>query len=88
MGENFRRRVLFKESALGRFFHRVAMSVYIYIYMSPFHVIFLRGIRQALVWNKTGLHVWSLKNGGLGAERPLRGIRQALARNKTGSCVE
>ena len=38
---------IFKESALGRFFHRVAMSVYIYIYisvyMSPFHVIFVRG---------------------------------------------
>ena len=32
---------LFKESALGRFFHRVAMSVYIYIcFPSPFHVIF------------------------------------------------
>ena len=43
---------IFKESALGRFFHRVAMSVYLYIYisvvyMSPFHVIFF-------AWNKTG----------------------------------
>ena len=31
---------IFKESALGRFFHRVAMSVYVFIYLSPFHVIF------------------------------------------------
>ena len=31
---------IFKESALGRLFHRVAMSVYISIYMSPFYVIF------------------------------------------------
>ena len=28
---------VFKESALGRFFHRVAMSVYLSV---PFHVIF------------------------------------------------
>ena len=27
---------IFKESALGRFFHRVAMSVYVYIYLSIF----------------------------------------------------
>ena len=41
------------------------------VYMSPFHVIFLRGIRQALACNKTGtsighasilLHAWSPKN--------------------------
>ena len=32
---------IFKESALGRFFHRVAMSVYVFIcFPSPFHVIF------------------------------------------------
>ena len=55
---------IFKELALGRFFHRVAMSVYISIYV-PFSCnLFLRGIRQALAWNKTGLHAWSLKNGG------------------------
>ena len=49
---------IFKESALDRFFHRVAMSVYLFMYLcmylSHFHVIFLRGIRQALAWNKTG----------------------------------
>ena len=50
---------IFKESALGRFFHRVAMSVYISIYlhsvyMSPFHVIFLRG--------RTGVDHHSSKN--------------------------
>ena len=33
--------VVFKESALGRFFHRVAMSVYVYMYHSvPFHVVY------------------------------------------------
>ena len=32
-------RLVFKESALGRFFHRVAMSVYVFICLSPFHVL-------------------------------------------------
>ena len=85
-------KLVFKESALGRFFHRVAMSVflYIYIYMSLFHVIFFRGIRQALACNKTGpsighasilLHAWSPQNGGW--------VQSVLfAWNKTGSCVE
>ena len=44
-----------------------------YLFHVPFHVIFLRGIRQALACNKTGpsighasilLHAWSPKNGG------------------------
>ena len=34
------KKYIFKESALGRFFHRVAMSVYVSIYLSPFHVIY------------------------------------------------
>ena len=55
----------FKESALGRFFHRVAMCIYIYISV-PFSCNFF-------AWNKTGpsighasiiLHAWSPKNGG------------------------
>ena len=64
---------IFKESALGRFFHRVAMSVYISIYlhsvyMSPFHVIFFAwknwcglSLVKELVWNVG--HAWSPING-------------------------
>ena len=43
------RNYIFKESALGRFFHRVAMSVYAYICVYvPFSCNFFRGLSLAL----------------------------------------
>ena len=93
---------IFKESAQRRFFHRVAMSVYISIYLyvclSPFHVIFFAcnqtGSSISHACNQTAssighasilLHAWSLKNGGWVQSWEgnfLRGIRQG-----SGSCV-
>ena len=43
---------LFKESALGRFFHRVAMSVYISIYLYIY--IYVPFSCNFFAWNKTG----------------------------------
>ena len=68
-------RSIFKESALGRFFHRVAMSVYISIYLSiylyvPFSCNFLcgtTGVERHSSKNWCGAsvaHVWSPKNEG------------------------
>ena len=68
--------IIFKESALWPILSSsrdVSLYIYLSIYLSPFHVFFLRGIRQALACNKTGsfighasilLQAWSLKNGG------------------------
>ena len=65
-----------KNRPLGRFFHRVAMSVYISIYlyisiyMSPFHVIFLHGrtgvdCHSSKNWCGASVaHAWSPKNEG------------------------
>ena len=59
-----------KNRPLGRFFHRVAMSVYISIYLSPFHVIFLRGRtgvdrHSSKNWCGASVaHAWSPKNKG------------------------
>ena len=36
---SFWKNLVFKESALGRFFHRVAMSVHMRVCVSPFHVL-------------------------------------------------
>ena len=70
---------IFKESALGRFFHRVVMSVHISIYISPFHVIFF----EASHWPSGHM----IRSRPLIGRPPLRVIRQALACNQTGSSI-
>ena len=58
---------IFKESALGRFFHRVAMSVYVFIYLSPFHVLDFEAYFLPTLWIWISNKFWDSESLGKNA---------------------